>query len=466
VDIINYSAAVCSDRDKMSEFHINNFYLNGMYVYSYDNDERILYRNNPSGSEFIFGVFDGLGDETYAREASLITAQTVKKYHDKIKMLQARNDEKNIANIITEANEKMKEYSKKEGFIKLGSTFCAMAFKNDVATVYNIGNTSAFMLRDKELIKLSTDDLRDGNSVASLGNIYEETSAKLHISKPVEVKGEDVFFICTNGFLNFIDTEDIIRIVNSSDSSYAAVQKLMKEIRSNGNHEEGTLMLIKAGDSLTLGARLKKKKKKKQRLFKRIVALVVALILLIVSFNLIFGKPKEKKAKDILIDSVVITKNISELKINDSGKFEIEVTPENASEKVKFTSSDENVLLVTEDGEYLAKSSGKCSVTLSSKKYTHSFDITIINVTVGVSVSNKNLTLNVGEEKQIEFEESVERIKDNLIYSSLDSNIASVDNSGLIKAQNAGSTEVYVKYNDFTETVYVQVLGADEETQM
>ena len=73
---IKFSAAVCSDKGRIRNNNEDNFYFNGTHLNPENRDEHNFFADSPSGSEIMYGVFDGMGGEALGEEASLITAQT------------------------------------------------------------------------------------------------------------------------------------------------------------------------------------------------------------------------------------------------------------------------------------------------------------------------------------------------------------------------------------------------------
>ena len=147
-------------------------------------------------------------------------------------------------------------------------------------------------------------------------------------------------------------------------------------------------------------------------------------------------------------------------------KFSAKVSPDNASDKsVEWTSSDEEVLSIDQEGNALAVKEGTVTVTVTSVDggKTASCEITVerINVT-GVEISVKPENDKMVEGSEFRFEAIVlpenASIKD-VEWSSSDEEVLSVDETGNAKALKAGVATLAVKTvdGDFTAECEITV---------
>lgn len=141
--------------------------------------------------------------------------------------------------------------------------------------------------------------------------------------------------------------------------------------------------------------------------------------------------------QDVLIDegsSVYITANI---------------IPSNASNKVvNWTSSDENVAIVGVDGKIIGLNSGEAVITVESFDRSISKNINVVVLEPKITVTELVLSktsVKIKENKQTNL--SVDVVPSNatnktVIWKSADSNIATVDQNGVITAKNVGNTKI------------------------
>lgn len=118
----------------------------------------------------------------------------------------------------------------------------------------------------------------------------------------------------------------------------------------------------------------------------------------------------------------------------------------------KFTSENENIATVSEDGTITAKSEGTTNVTIKvgSDKNVLTCKITVLSP----SLSSENETLNAGETKKINVNYGANQ---NINYVSNDTSIVTVDNNGNITALRKGTTTVTITVDDTVLTLNVTV---------
>lgn len=118
----------------------------------------------------------------------------------------------------------------------------------------------------------------------------------------------------------------------------------------------------------------------------------------------------------------------------------------------KFTSENENIATVSEDGTITAKSEGTTNVTIKvgSDKNVLTCKITVLSP----SLSSENEALNAGETKKINVNYCANQ---NINYVSNDTSIVTVDNNGNITALRKGTTTVTITVDDTVLTLNVTV---------
>lgn len=118
----------------------------------------------------------------------------------------------------------------------------------------------------------------------------------------------------------------------------------------------------------------------------------------------------------------------------------------------KFTSENENIATVSEDGTITAKSEGTTNVIIKvgSDKNILTCKITVLSP----YLSSENETLNAGETKKINVNCGANQ---NINYVSNDTSIVTVDNNGNITALRKGTTTITITVDDTVLTLNVTV---------
>jgi len=142
-------------------------------------------------------------------------------------------------------------------------------------------------------------------------------------------------------------------------------------------------------------------------------------------------------------------------------------TPADATEKIKYTSSNTNVAIVDQNGLVTAKSPGTAIIT-GSTEY-NGLEISVI-VKVGtplisISLNKTSETLLVGSTTQLKVSYNPENTSDskNIIWSTTNSNVARVDANGLVTAKSAGTATITAETNDSKKTATCKIIVKEAE---
>lgn len=135
------------------------------------------------------------------------------------------------------------------------------------------------------------------------------------------------------------------------------------------------------------------------------------------------------------------------------------ITPEDASEKtLTWTSSDESVATVDENGKVTAIGVGTATITVSCNGKTATCKVTVVIPVEKVELNKNSLTLNVGNEEALIATITPENATDKtLTWTSSNEKVATVDNNGKVIAIGVGTTTITVSCNGQTATCKVEV---------
>lgn len=124
---------------------------------------------------------------------------------------------------------------------------------------------------------------------------------------------------------------------------------------------------------------------------------------------------------------------------------ELNIEPAFDTDVVTFSSSDEDILTVSEIGGIYARNYGTATITATSGSgKSTSIDITVLKTASSVKLSSTKLLLEKGKTEQLTATMSPSDAIDTLSWSSSNPNIASVDNEGNVTAVSAGTTTITV----------------------
>ena len=179
------------------------------------------------------------------------------------------------------------------------------------------------------------------------------------------------------------------------------------------------------------------------------------------------------------VDPVIVTVNVTEapkptkiksetnleLILGETHKIEYSVEPFNASKDVLFSSADNNVLSVDENGVITPKDLGETFVTIKSKENPNvklRVNIEVVLPKVEKIECESELVLGYNETKQITYSITPLLAVQDVYYKSLDDSIVTVDEAGLITSLKPGKTKIILTSVDderVTHEINVSVEG-------
>ncbi len=145
------------------------------------------------------------------------------------------------------------------------------------------------------------------------------------------------------------------------------------------------------------------------------------------------------------------------------------VTPDTAEDKsLTWSSSDESIVTVDENGNIKAIKEGKATITVTTKDGNHKATV-IVTVTkddiavTGVSFDKKTLNLATGSSTTLKATISPsDATNKGLIWSSSDSSIATVDQNGKVTGKKEGTVTITVTTKDGNYKATITVVVKDE----
>ena len=154
---------------------------------------------------------------------------------------------------------------------------------------------------------------------------------------------------------------------------------------------------------------------------------------------------------------VSITDSTKNMKVNEYKKFGASVYPETAYQGIIWSSSNPSVVTISDDGIVTALKEGSATITAKSvvdptKKRDYTVNVSGMSDKIlidSVSIINKENIDNLLPDRFVQVETSIlpaNTTEDKTItYSSSNEEVATIDNSGLIRTLHPGTTTITVK---------------------
>lgn len=174
---------------------------------------------------------------------------------------------------------------------------------------------------------------------------------------------------------------------------------------------------------------------------------------------------KQIEKINVKIDKTTINKG-------ETIKLNVEILPEEAkNHEVIYSSNNNNVAQVDGNGNITGIKSGKATITVKAKENNVSSSV---NITVYTPVSDVILQedeIYLQKEEEITIKPIIlpaDASNKNISFKSLDTNVVTVTNNGLIKAIEEGTTTIEVKTEEgaITKQVKITVLGQLEDADI
>lgn len=482
---IKFSAAVCSDKGRIRNNNEDNFYFNGTHLNPDNRDNHNFFADNPSGSEIMYGVFDGMGGEALGEEASLITAQTVKKYHDKLKGGRIKDNKSAILKSISDANTKICNKIVESGERRIGTTFALLSISDDTAQVYNVGDSRVYLYRNKKLTQISVDDTtaqrlvnmgvitkekakthEDRHKLTQhLGIFADEMIVEPHISEKIRIEKGDMFILCSDGLTDMVENEEIQSIMRKSGDSRTAARSLVETALKNGGRDNVTVTVISA-DTKSLK---KRQKGSKEKIAVGAVILALAVAVLGIAIGKISTKPKEPKyiaATEITLNEGNYKKVLSvgetaylvpqRFPAVDKGKNETGLT------EFHYESSDPSIVEVSDAKRcYTGLKPGKAVITVSMDNASCAVEVEVIRNVEWIMA--EDVKLKKGESRILDYKLLPDGAKSEVEFASSDNEIATVGSDGKITAVSKGTANITISAGEINKTI--KVIVSDSENK-
>ena len=224
---------------------MKSFYLTDAGKVRSHNEDSVTILKNSSG-EYLMIVADGMGGHRAGEIASSLVVTHFGKRFAKLSSVGAKIDAVNwLRDNINEINEEILKYAEENPDSKgLGTTAVMALLTSEYLIFANVGDSSGFIMKNKELHKVTKDHTLV-NLLVQSGDITEE-EAKYHPKKNVLMKAlgaaekiepdifdvdmtSDAILLCSDGLTSMLTNEQINHVL--IDDELDIEQKLIKLVK-------------------------------------------------------------------------------------------------------------------------------------------------------------------------------------------------------------------------------------------
>lgn len=206
----------------------------------------------------LYVMADGMGGHNAGEVASKLAVETTIDYLRKTKTFD--NPPESLVEAINEANKKIYEKAKGDDTLSgMGTTITACLVVSDTLIVANVGDSSCFILKQDNIIKVTKDHSLVQNLIDS-GSITEEEALKhpnrniitraLGTNEEVDV---DIFtfklaeiakiILCTDGLTNEVNKDEMYDIISKNDIE-TACRSLVELSKLKGGRDNISVIIF------------------------------------------------------------------------------------------------------------------------------------------------------------------------------------------------------------------------------
>ncbi len=246
-------AACCCNTGRVRGNNEDNLFFNGFYLNKDNNGLEITKTGKfDVESDPLFCVFDGMGGEEAGEVASYIGAKSTGEYVAK-EGKASLSTEGGSEEWCTHMNLAVFEGSRGISPGRMGSTYVSLFFSGKNAYISNVGDSSAFLITEGGLAKLSTDHVEKlppsmqkhkARLTQCLGADPEELRVVPSTASHPLKKG-DCYLLCSDGLTDMVSEESIMKTVHSHASTKKAAESLIDLALKNGGKDNVSVVLCK-----------------------------------------------------------------------------------------------------------------------------------------------------------------------------------------------------------------------------
>lgn len=256
---MKYNIYISTDVGKVREKNEDNFTINTV-TRPLEKGEMNL-RGEEIEEPILCAVFDGMGGEANGEIASKICAQEAKNLYKLVERTGILLDE-SVDMFATNANNKVTKEIENTLKRRGGSTFVMLYIKDDIASIYSLGDSRVYLYRDEHLYQLTRDHtlamkkyeaniytLEEALSspdshklTAFIGVDFDNQGLISAKYEKLQIQKNDKFLLCSDGLYDMCTDIEILNIL-SADSKTISYD-LVEAALANGGIDNVTCLVV------------------------------------------------------------------------------------------------------------------------------------------------------------------------------------------------------------------------------
>jgi protein phosphatase len=223
--------------------------------------------------EGLYVVADGMGGHAHGEVASRLAVETIEEF---IKLTSGDTDVtwpygideslslngNRLKTSIRFANQRLIEHARSSaGCEGMATTVVAVLVEDDVAEIAHVGDSRVYLVRDGEIVRVTSDHSWVNEQVQS--GVIDSEQARNHPLRNVvtralggrpelevdvttlELKSGDRLLLCSDGLTTMLDDGEILRTVLGGDGGVDQTDELIERANASGGEDNTTAILLK-----------------------------------------------------------------------------------------------------------------------------------------------------------------------------------------------------------------------------
>ena len=239
----------------------DNVYFNGDYITPRNINKPFAIKTGEYTDVNVFAVLDGMGRNNTGSFASLVAATRLDAVADKISFDTDSTADDAVLAYMQETNELIRDQRRETGGVRTASTLALLIIEHGNAHVYNVGDSRVYLYRDKQLVKLTRDHVavegqksvalteegvRHGRITKFLGMNSREGKMEPYRAKPFKVKKGDKFLVCSDGLSDQIDEDELTVCLGKRKDPFGHTNELMSLAMTDDSDDNVSAIVVEA----------------------------------------------------------------------------------------------------------------------------------------------------------------------------------------------------------------------------
>ena len=237
----------------------DNVYFNGDYITPRNISRPFAIKTGEYTDVNVFAVFDGMGRNNTGSFASLVAATKLDAVADRIAFDTDVTPDDAVLAYMQETNELIRDQRRETGGVRTATTMALLIIEHGNAHVYNVGDSRVYLYRDKQLVKLTRDHvavegqksvaltedgIRHGRITKFLGMNSREGKMEPFRAKPFKVKKGDKFLVCSDGLSDQLDEDEITVCLAKRKDPFGHTNELMALAMSDDSDDNVSAIVV------------------------------------------------------------------------------------------------------------------------------------------------------------------------------------------------------------------------------